>query len=148
MIVIGSRLLAFSGAEFCGTSGLESHGCGGVLRNCNGDVRAMFAGPVELLGAEFAELMAIRLALSIFIEANSVGKSFLIVESDSQVVINWITNRSSRSWRWWKIFKDLDSNSRIVSKVKILYVLRKHNKLADNLAKTGARRSDLFKFWW
>ncbi|KAL4303286.1 hypothetical protein GQ457_10G006130 [Hibiscus cannabinus] len=98
------------------------------------------------IGAEYAELMAIRLALSIFIEANCVGKTFLIVESDSQVVINWIANMSSRPWRWWNIFKELDVDSRFISKVKILYVPRTHNKLADNLAKTRARRSDLFKW--
>ncbi|KAL4304545.1 hypothetical protein GQ457_10G006180 [Hibiscus cannabinus] len=84
---------------------------GGSNPNCNGDVRALFAGPVELLGAEYAELMAIRLALSIFIEANWVGKTFLIVESDSQVVINWIANMSSRPWRWWNIFEELDAYS-------------------------------------
>ncbi|KAL4346396.1 hypothetical protein GQ457_17G004770 [Hibiscus cannabinus] len=98
-----------------GAFNLECAGCGGVLRNCNGDVRAMFAGPVEM-GAEYAELMAIRLALSIFIEANWVGKTFLLVESDSQVVINWIANMSSRPWRWWNIFEDLDADCRKILK--------------------------------
>ncbi|KAK8661739.1 hypothetical protein V6N13_091335 [Hibiscus sabdariffa] len=121
---------------------------GGVLRNYNGDVRAMFAGPVEMVGAEYAELMAIRLVLSIFIEVNWVGKTFLLVESDSQVVINWIANRSSRPWRWWNIFEDLDEDCRKILKVKILYVPKTQNKLANNLAKMGARRSELFKVWW
>ncbi|GMI64142.1 hypothetical protein HRI_000083500 [Hibiscus trionum] len=67
-------------------------GCGGVLRSYAGDMRALFSGPVENLGPEFAELMAIWTALLVFLEVGWIGKESLIVESDSQVVLNWIAN--------------------------------------------------------
>ncbi|KAL4298274.1 hypothetical protein GQ457_12G029320 [Hibiscus cannabinus] len=62
--------------------------CGGVLRNNLGDVKALFYGPMDYQGADFAELMAVRTALAIFFEANWTDKDYLIVESDSKVVIH------------------------------------------------------------
>ncbi|KAK9013282.1 hypothetical protein V6N11_041296 [Hibiscus sabdariffa] len=37
-----------------------SAGCGGVLRNNNGDVSAIFYGPADHVGVDFNELLAIR----------------------------------------------------------------------------------------
>ncbi|KAL4354799.1 hypothetical protein GQ457_06G023210 [Hibiscus cannabinus] len=65
-------------------------GCGGILRNDTGILRALFSGPLEGHGVDFAELMAIRAALELFIEAGWMGKAGLIIESDSRVVLNWI----------------------------------------------------------
>ncbi|KAL4291385.1 hypothetical protein GQ457_14G024400 [Hibiscus cannabinus] len=52
-------------------------GCGGVLRSSNGNMRAIFSGPVEYFGSDFAELMAVKTALSIFLEAGWMGKEQL-----------------------------------------------------------------------
>ncbi|KAL4333388.1 hypothetical protein GQ457_07G006800 [Hibiscus cannabinus] len=74
-------------------------GCGGVLRNCLGDVKTLFSRPVECQGADFVELMVVRTALVIFTEAFRIGRDHLIVESDSKVVLHWIANPTTRPWR-------------------------------------------------
>ncbi|KAL4297661.1 hypothetical protein GQ457_12G019540 [Hibiscus cannabinus] len=96
---------------------------GGVLRNYKGDVSAIFSGPVVSIGADFAELVAIRTALEFFKETKEIGKSLLCFESDSQHF-----KRNQRS--------------------DFVYVLRASNSFADYLAKSGANRNDLFKVYW
>ncbi|KAK8671626.1 hypothetical protein V6N13_038216 [Hibiscus sabdariffa] len=59
-------------------------GCEGILKNTEGDVIAMFSSIVSDLGAYFAELMAIRVALKVFVDAGLKCKFALIMDSDSQ----------------------------------------------------------------
>ncbi|KAL4297388.1 hypothetical protein GQ457_12G029290 [Hibiscus cannabinus] len=71
-----------------GACNSTSAGCGCVLRNILGDVKTLFYGPVDYQGADFAESLAVRTDLAIFIEANWTDKDYLIVEPDSKVVIH------------------------------------------------------------
>ncbi|KAL4384698.1 hypothetical protein GQ457_15G025740 [Hibiscus cannabinus] len=116
-------------------------GCGGVLRSSNGDMRAIFSGPVEYFGSDFAELMAVKTALSIFLEAGWMGKVHLIIESDSQVVLNWISNPLLRPWKWWCFFDEIENLVRKLGSVNFSYIPRNRNNLADHLAKAGIGRS-------
>ncbi|KAL4375916.1 hypothetical protein GQ457_02G031920 [Hibiscus cannabinus] len=59
-------------------------GCLGVMRTKSGVVTLMFAGPLLSFGSDYAEVMAINIALEIFINANWIGKAGLIVESGSK----------------------------------------------------------------
>ncbi|KAL4325602.1 hypothetical protein GQ457_11G004690 [Hibiscus cannabinus] len=121
-------------------------GCGGVLRTSEGNMRAIFSGPVACEGPDFAELMAVKIALLLFIQANWVGKVLLILESDSQLALHWIMNSDSRPWRWWKDFEEIDSLVKTIDQVKFDYVPRERNCLADNLAKAGVIPRWHFKF--
>ncbi|KAL4313320.1 hypothetical protein GQ457_01G032340 [Hibiscus cannabinus] len=122
--------------------------CGGVLRTSEGNMRAIFSGPVACEGLDFAELLTVKNALLLFIEANWVGKVFLILESDSQLTLHWIMNSDSRPWRWWKDFEEIDSLVKTIGQVKFDFVPRERNCLADKLAKAGLGRSTMFKAWW
>ncbi|KAL4348781.1 hypothetical protein GQ457_17G018770 [Hibiscus cannabinus] len=48
----------------------NSAGCGGVLKNQNGKIKAIFSGPVNCVGLDFSRLSAIKSAMEIFIEAD------------------------------------------------------------------------------
>ncbi|GMI64137.1 hypothetical protein HRI_000083000 [Hibiscus trionum] len=120
----GSIKFNVDGSFYTNTSG-----CGGVLRSYAGDMRALFSGPVENLGPDFAKLMAIRTALFVFSQAGWIGKESLIVESDSQVVLNWIANSHLRPWRWWNYFEDIDSLAKKISCVSFEFVPRARNGL-------------------
>ncbi|KAK8623632.1 hypothetical protein V6N13_064999 [Hibiscus sabdariffa] len=61
---------------------LNRASCGGVLRNHKGDVIAIFSGPVECIGADYSELVAVRTAINFFKETNVLGKARLVIESD------------------------------------------------------------------
>ncbi|GMJ00607.1 hypothetical protein like AT4G29090 [Hibiscus trionum] len=123
-------------------------GCGGVLRTDSGDIRALFSGPIQPFSADFAELVALRTALEIFIEAGWLGRANLVVESDSQTVLNWVANKSLRPWRWWSVFEDIDILRSQINQCTFVHVSRNLNQLADHLAKEGMHRPMIFKAWW
>ncbi|KAK9044178.1 hypothetical protein V6N11_072494 [Hibiscus sabdariffa] len=79
-----------------GSYNVQRASCGGVLRNYKGDVSAIFSGPVVSIGADFAELVAVRTALEFFKETKEIGKSLLCFESDSQVVLMWLKDIATR----------------------------------------------------
>ncbi|KAK8589522.1 hypothetical protein V6N12_023916 [Hibiscus sabdariffa] len=79
-----------------GSYSVQRVGCGEVLGNYKGDVFAIFSGPVDCIGADFAELVAVRTTLTFFQETKEFGKSLLVIESDSQVVLKWLKDISSR----------------------------------------------------
>ncbi|KAE8667826.1 hypothetical protein F3Y22_tig00112370pilonHSYRG00056 [Hibiscus syriacus] len=54
---------------------------------------------------------------------------------------------TSRPWRWWVIFNEIDSWPSQIPGVKFMHVPREGNSLADQLAKQGLLCSELFKAW-
>ncbi|KAL4309434.1 hypothetical protein GQ457_01G012280 [Hibiscus cannabinus] len=57
--------------------------CREILRNVEGDVIVMFSSPVLDLGVGFAELMAIKTSLKVFVKTDLKVKFALIMESNS-----------------------------------------------------------------
>ncbi|GMI67424.1 hypothetical protein HRI_000411700 [Hibiscus trionum] len=122
-------------------------GCGGVLCSKNGIIKAMFSGPAPPNGSDYSKIFAINTALHIFSEAGLTGSHPLVIESDSQVVINWILSAPSRPWKWWQIFEEIDK-LRCGMQVSFTHSPRIYNSMADHLAKMGLNRNSMFKSWW
>ncbi|KAE8681632.1 hypothetical protein F3Y22_tig00111311pilonHSYRG00173 [Hibiscus syriacus] len=120
-------------------------GCGGILRTAEGYVVAMLFGPVTEINSDFAELIAIKIALDVFVESCWCGKTGLIVESDSKVVLNWIQNALARPCRWGAIFQGIDVDAMKITEIKFAFLPRSTNNMADYLAKMGSKRKVLFK---
>ncbi|KAL4383374.1 hypothetical protein GQ457_15G025730 [Hibiscus cannabinus] len=131
-----------------GAAKVNKVSCGGVLRHEERILRALFSGQLEDFGAGFAELMAIKMVLELFIEACWEGTASLIVKSDSEVVLNWLKNHVYRPWKWWSHLAEIDLLSKRLVKVQFKHVSRNCNALADGLAKDGVNRSSFFKAWW
>ncbi|KAK8699944.1 hypothetical protein V6N13_018352 [Hibiscus sabdariffa] len=125
----------------------KNKGCGGILREEFSNIRILFSGPVESDCSHLAEVLAIFHALAIFREAGWIGKAPLIVESDSVLALTWINDKLQRSWRWRKLFRDIDSLIERIASVKFEHVSRARNTLADSLAKAGMFRGAFFKAW-
>ncbi|KAL4289827.1 hypothetical protein GQ457_14G025840 [Hibiscus cannabinus] len=123
-------------------------GFGGILKDKDRHIRIMFSGPTDQLGVEYAELMAIVTGLEIFIEAIWINKTNLIVQSDSLVILSWISDISLRPWKWWKIFRKLDDMILKINYVRFNHIPRRKNRMADFLATEGKQRATLFKAWW
>ncbi|KAK8609395.1 hypothetical protein V6N13_061844 [Hibiscus sabdariffa] len=119
-----------------------------VLREASGNIRLLFSCPIPAYGSEYAEAMAVFLGLVLFREANWSGKIFLIVESNSSLVLNWIIEKSQRPWRWWKVFYEIDCLVAQFNHVKFQLMVRDQNHLADFLAKAEMNSSSEFKEWW
>ncbi|KAL4324131.1 hypothetical protein GQ457_11G023050 [Hibiscus cannabinus] len=102
-------------------------------------------GPIPCLGSDFAELMTFKFALEIFLTSNSFGKVTLVVESDFQVVLNWISSPLLHPWRWLETFADIVRLHKRINFVHFDYVLRDRNTMDDCLAKDGLKRCDCFQ---
>ncbi|OMP08988.1 hypothetical protein COLO4_05921 [Corchorus olitorius] len=87
-------------------------GCSGVLRDENGDMRAIFTAPLGTLNSNGAELMAIKMALEVFIKAGWKGKYSFIVESDSTMAVKWVQDNACRPWLLWTTFAVIDDLSK------------------------------------
>ncbi|KAL4383177.1 hypothetical protein GQ457_15G029590 [Hibiscus cannabinus] len=131
-----------------GTSKGEAAGCGGVLRLEDGTVRALFSGPVEGSGSDFAELTAIKTALEVFAEAEWSEALHLVIETDSIVILNWLREWQQRPWIWWQILLEIDRMAKSIGNVQFVHVSKQVNTLAVCLAKEGLAPSLLFKVWW
>ncbi|KAL4386191.1 hypothetical protein GQ457_09G026750 [Hibiscus cannabinus] len=120
-------------------------GCGGVLREASGNIRLLLYCPIHGHGSEYAEVMVVFFGLDLFREANWIGKIFLIVESDSSLVLNWINEKSQRPLRCWKVFYEINRLVAQINHVKFQHIARKQNHLPNFLAKTGRNSSSEFK---
>ena len=86
-------------------------GCGGVLKDVDGKVLALFLCPLELCDANVAELLGIRWGFDIFLSSDRfVGKE-LVIESDSVVALAWCSKKDVRPWKLWKILNVIDCMS-------------------------------------
>ncbi|KAK9000739.1 hypothetical protein V6N11_081227 [Hibiscus sabdariffa] len=103
---------------------LNRAGCGGVLRNHKGEVIAIFYGPAECFGADYSELVAIKMAFNLFKETNVFGKARLVIESDSQIVLNWLQNFLARPWKWWSLFEEIDRSLKEIPGTVTVFVRR------------------------
>ncbi|KAL4303527.1 hypothetical protein GQ457_10G010910 [Hibiscus cannabinus] len=104
-------------------------------------LQVIFSGPVQGVGADFAELMAIKTALDVFVETGWYKDVGIIIESDSKVVLYWVENQLSRPWHWWETFDCIDRVSRTIGGVQFRYAPRTQNGLADYFTKSGLNRS-------
>ncbi|KAK9016891.1 hypothetical protein V6N11_079384 [Hibiscus sabdariffa] len=75
--------------------------------------------PIDNDGADYTELTAVKIALEVLMESKWTSKDILMMESDSQVVLNGMSNPLSTPW----------------------------NSMTYSLAKQGCLRSKLFKAW-
>ncbi|KAK8633568.1 hypothetical protein V6N13_014413 [Hibiscus sabdariffa] len=81
--------------------------------------RGIVSRPIDNDGADYTELTAVKIALEVLMESKWTSKDILMMESDSQVVLNGMSNPLSTPW----------------------------NSMTYSLAKQGCLRSKLFKAW-
>ncbi|KAL4346521.1 hypothetical protein GQ457_17G004720 [Hibiscus cannabinus] len=130
-----------------GAATSDKAGCGVVLRDAQRIISIMFYGPLSPLGLDFAELVAILKALEVFKAGNWIVCAPLIVESNSKVILNWLSDSLQRPWRWWKIFRDIGFLVTQIGNIQFQHICMEKN-LADYLEKVSLQRSEFFEAWW
>ena len=116
-------------------------GCGGILRNERERILALFSGPLGILDSNIVEVMAIKVALGMFVRSIWKGKFGLIIESDSKIAVRWCSGKDCRPWKLWEIFGAIDKFVEDIGNVSWTHIYREANDLADSLAKSGVGRS-------
>ncbi|KAK8695641.1 hypothetical protein V6N13_000792 [Hibiscus sabdariffa] len=116
--------------------------CGGVLRDGEGQIIAIFLGLLGVLDSNVAELRAIAFALDVLVAGCWKGVSSFIIEFDSAVAISWILHKERRPWRLGRWFRGIGGACLSLSCVCFNHVLREANAVADALAKGGVDRSN------
>lgn len=139
---INTYMLNFDGASK-GNPG--STGYGGAVRNHQGQVLKVFFGSIGWNTNNVAELEGLWRGLNI---AQKEGLTPLIVEGDSQIIINMATKiqqgteaqKVSRSWRMVTRLELLQLWLRDNKAITFNHIRREGNKLADFLANLGVDR--------
>lgn len=80
-------------------------GAGGVLRNHEGEIGGIFSKALGTLWAFEAEVKVIRLALEF---SKQFGLRNIIIESDSALVVGWVSSNSHRPWKLLKYLNMID----------------------------------------
>ncbi|KAL8519535.1 hypothetical protein ACS0TY_010460 [Phlomoides rotata] len=105
---------------------------GGVLRNCEGDVRWCFAQTCEgVFDVDFAEALSIEKALELVL-AHSVTR--VVVESDSQTVINALREPGINLSYLGKILRNIEIKARDVEDITFCWARRSANLVAHKMA--------------
>ncbi|KAL4384663.1 hypothetical protein GQ457_15G028880 [Hibiscus cannabinus] len=78
--------------QICGLRRSERYGCGGFL-------------PTKEV---VSEQLAVKIALDIFSRFNGMGDLELVIEINSQVVLNWLESHTLRLGKLWEIFEDYE----------------------------------------
>ncbi|TYI71810.1 hypothetical protein E1A91_D07G015500v1 [Gossypium mustelinum] len=126
----------------------EAMGCGGVLRDEERNVRALFSGPCDAIDADLAKLGAIITALDVIIEIGYMGTGLIIVEIGSLVAYNWLLNKDRRPWLQQTTFADMERRLACVGEVAFSKAKQHGNEIAETLASAGISRRVMFKAWW
>ncbi|KAK8697627.1 hypothetical protein V6N13_113768 [Hibiscus sabdariffa] len=125
----------------------DKAGCGGVLSNEAGTIRAIFLGPTEEKGREFSVLIALQVALESFLLSAWRGKAALVVRTDSKLVQNWVNDFSLCPWCWWPLLLEIKKLMKDVGSVQICYCPKMECGLAGVLVVDGSNRANMFKAW-
>ncbi|KAK8578750.1 hypothetical protein V6N12_069094 [Hibiscus sabdariffa] len=111
-------------------------GVGGVLRDAKGSILMEFSLSIGVGSALLADILAIKLAVEHFVNSPWVNRSRLIVESDSKVVVDWVSNPSLLSPFFLKFVQGISSFF-TDGRCSIRHIQRVQNVSADILAKVG-----------
>ncbi|KAK9006273.1 hypothetical protein V6N11_035317 [Hibiscus sabdariffa] len=114
-------------------------GVGGVLRNHLSVTLAEFSRSIGVLDPASAEILTIKEAISIFISSRWSKDYHLIVESDSNNVVNWIKRSHYAPTSFKYLVQSCLEECKELS-WEINCVDRNINFVADRLAKAGINR--------
>ncbi|TYH38544.1 hypothetical protein ES332_D12G117400v1 [Gossypium tomentosum] len=103
--MVQERLWWLSPSKCRGLATEEAMGCGGVLRDEEGNVRALFSRP------------SIITSLDVIIEIGWRGIGLTIVEIGSLVAYNWLLNKDRRPWSQQTTFADMEMRLAYVGEV-------------------------------
>lgn len=107
-------------------------GCGGVARNHFGEFLYGFSSKLTSCSVEEGELRAVLQGLKLVVDR---GDREMVVESDSQLVIDWLSNRFNPQHPLSSIIEEIIDITNVSCNVRWSRIPREFNKVADILAK-------------
>ena len=122
----------------------ELAGIGGVLRDCNAAVKAVFSMSIRVANSNMAELLTVREALKVFVASRWASSHRLVIESDSSNVVKWTLNPSGAPWFMKRHMTLIENYKQQLLSCEFVFIPREGNDMADALAKSGVfRQHDL-----
>nr|GEY09752.1 reverse transcriptase [Tanacetum cinerariifolium] len=113
---------------------------GGLLRNSEGGVVALFSVPVGVMDSNVVEVLAIK-------EASEFNSVKIVSESDYLNAVSWDRTPIMRPWRFLPYFHKVDIFVSSSSSHSIVHVDRECNSDADKLAKDMVYQTSLLSIW-
>lgn len=130
--------LNFDGASR-GNPGIA--GLGFILRDHKGQWLAQRAKPLGHTTNNLAELEAVKEGLTL---CNRINIRKLIIEGDSQIILNALRKRTTPNWRINSSLEEAIKKIDNIEEVIIQHIYREGNTEADKLANEGADGKEIF----
>lgn len=130
--------LNFDGASR-GNPGIA--GLGFILRDHKGQWLAQRAKPLGHTTNNLAELEAVKEGLTL---CNRIKIRKLIIEGDSQIILNALRKRTTPNWRINSSLEEAIKKIDNIEEVIIQHIYREGNTEADKLANEGADGKEIF----
>ena len=115
-------------------------GIGGVLRDCNAAVKAVFSKSIGMADSNLAELLVVREALKVFVAIRWASSHRLVIESDSNNIVKWMLNPSRVPWSMKRHMVHIEMCKQQLLSCDYVFIPREGNDVADALAKDGVSR--------
>ena len=115
-----------------GFPGVAGIGC--IINNDSGKWVAKKASPIPPSSNNLAELEALDLGLQLCI---SLGLSKVIIEGDSQIILNAVRKRVTPNWVLNSKLKEVLMHIDQIEEIQICHIFREGNQKADWLANKG-----------
>ncbi|KAF5472295.1 hypothetical protein F2P56_009026 [Juglans regia] len=106
-------------------------GGGGILQDMDGNFKAAFSSHFGLGTNNKAELRAILEGIRL---CKSLSFSKIIIESDSNLIVDWLRSGKCTLWHLWNYWNEL-SHELQGTDTRVIHQLREGNQAADFLAK-------------
>lgn len=119
-----------------------SSGGGGIIRDHNGNFLIAYADFYGYSNNNMAEAKSLAQGLNICLEE---GYSSVIIESDSQVIIDMINNKMKIPWQMQQIISNIINSSKNLN-CSFVHIYREGNMAADCLANIGERSKMFMTF--
>jgi ribonuclease HI len=110
-------------------------GIGGIIRNWKGEIISKFSQPIKPTTNNMAECLAALEGLKICKRLNFPK---LIIEGDSQIIINAIRTKKMPNWILNSKIEEINHILESFPEILVKHTYREGNSDADNLANLGA----------
>lgn len=110
----------------------KTAGIGCIIRDNSGKLVVAGSANLGRTNINMAELLALRTGILLALRANI---SNLIIQSDSSYVVSCVNRKKAAQWQQQHLVRDILALAKNLHEVKISFVYREQNGVADKLTK-------------
>ncbi|KAG8480320.1 hypothetical protein CXB51_024721 [Gossypium anomalum] len=143
--IVSKNVILWKPPPTLGVAMEDKTACGGVLGDDKGVPYAMFSRLIEATRSGVVEVRAIKTVAEMFTSMGWHEKVPLVIEFSTSVVLEWLLDRSYRSWMLRNLFIGIGCGINQLLHAQFAIIHQQGSSMANDLAKAGTKRPSIFK---